>query len=240
MSICVVIPVFNESKRWQADVLKSFLKSYPEAFLLFVNDGSSDNSIQLIGDMYNYYPERVVMLSNQHNIGKANSIRNGMLYACNHLTVDHIGYLDSDLSVSPIDLIEFSKTLSKVNAAAIFGFRNMDDSNNVKRSFHRNMMGHLFRSFVKFFLRFTVIDSQCGAKLFNSELVRLIFSKPFQTRWLIDIEILMRLTSLYPQNNLTSLVIELPVSSFEDKKGSKLTPFELLRIITELFKLYIL
>lgn len=240
MSICIVVPVYNEAERLQPKVFKGFLQLNQEACFLFVNDGSKDGSQLLIEEIQSFCPERVFMISNSNNIGKANSIRNGMLYATEHLTSTLIGFLDADLSVLPDNLINFGKTLTRSNALAIFGFRNMLDTRNVKRSFHRRIMGILFRNLAKLILRFQIIDTQCGAKLFKSETIQPLFKKPFLTHWLVDIELLKRINDLYPNTNIKSLIIELPVSSFEDKKGSKLTPFELLRITSELLKLFIL
>jgi hypothetical protein len=57
-------------------------------------------------------------------------------------------------------------------------------------------------------------DSQCGAKMFRKEVLDLAFNEPFISRWIFDIEILLRLN----EHN----VIEYPLKKWRDVSGSTL------------------
>ena len=66
-------------------------------------------------------------------------------------------------------------------------------------------------------LQVRTYDSQCGAKLFRREIVHQAFGEPFVSRWIFDLEIVLRLGS--------ANVIECPVHQWLEVKGSKLNLF---------------
>jgi glycosyltransferase involved in cell wall biosynthesis len=49
-NICIVIPSYNEEQKLQLqlDVFNTFIKEYPDVLLCFVNDGSSDRTLEIL------------------------------------------------------------------------------------------------------------------------------------------------------------------------------------------------
>ena len=45
MPLCIIVPCYNEANRFPEEQFKQFLSSYPTAQLIFVNDGSTDNTL---------------------------------------------------------------------------------------------------------------------------------------------------------------------------------------------------
>jgi hypothetical protein len=106
----------------------------------------------------------------------------------------------------------------------------------VHRNGSRHYLGRIFSTFSSMILRMPVYDSQCGAKIFSSDL-HVLFTDSFLTRWLFDVELLARYRNVYGLESALKQIIEVPVQSWSEKAGSKLrftymlkVPFELLKI----------
>jgi hypothetical protein len=82
-----------------------------------------------------------------------------------------------------------------------------------------------------------VYDSQCGAKVFRSDVINVLFADPFVTQWLFDVEILVRLRNHLGSERFLKSAVEVPLTEWQEVGGSKLklahmarVPLELLRI----------
>lgn len=82
-----------------------------------------------------------------------------------------------------------------------------------------------------------VYDTQCGAKLFNQSIVNEIFSAPFSSRWLFDIEIFGRISKNYKHLPIQDIMKEVPLNTWIEKGQSKLSLGYILQIPFELFKI---
>jgi hypothetical protein len=67
-------------------------------------------------------------------------------------------------------------------------------------------------------------DTQCGAKIFRKELLEPAFSEPFVSRWIFDVELLLRLGD--------RTIIECPVREWHDVPGSKVG------VLTDAFQVF--
>ena len=84
------------------------------------------------------------------------------------------------------------------------------------------MVGRFFATLIGWTIKIPFYDTQCGAKVFSSDVVPTIISTPFVSRWLFDVEIILRLKQLLGKE-VTSLLYEYPISEWNDVKGSKIT-----------------
>ena len=92
----IVIPAYNESGRIPAtlDSVVSCIRSRGwSAEVLVVNDGSTDNTAQVVRDFARQAPE-IRLLENPGNRGKGYSVRSGILNALG----DVVMFTDADLS----------------------------------------------------------------------------------------------------------------------------------------------
>jgi hypothetical protein len=113
---------------------------------------------------------------------------------------------------------------------AVFGSRIYRLGARIERSFLRHLFGRAFATAAALALQVQTYDSQCGAKLFRREIVPRAFSEPFVSRWIFDLEIVLRLRS--------ANVIEYPVHQWVDVKGSKLNVFsEILRTARDIVRI---
>lgn len=96
--VSVIIPVFNEEGCLQvvADKLMGILSAYPGFELLFIDDGSSDNTLLILKRLHSQDP-RVNFLSFSRNFGHQNALRAGIMYAGG----DCIISMDGDLQHPP-------------------------------------------------------------------------------------------------------------------------------------------
>jgi hypothetical protein len=87
-----------------------------------------------------------------------------------------------------------------------------------------------------------VYDSQCGAKLFRTtDAVRGVFSTPFLSRWIFDVEILARFIKKKEMEFLPKpevLLYELPLPEWNDVGGSKLRARDFLSALFDLVRIY--
>ncbi len=214
--VYLVVPCYNESRRLK---MGDFLNSSPNCSFLFVNDGSSDNTLEVIENAKN---DSIHILNLKRNYGKAEAIRQGMLYLENTGMSKHahwVGYWDADLSTSLNEVQHFIaySNLFTNEVDAIFGSRIYKLGSTISRSFKRHILGRVFATFLYLLLRVGSYDSQCGAKLFRSELIIPIFARPFLSRWIFDVEILLRLKDF--------IVVEYPILKWKDVKDGKLNVF---------------
>ena len=212
--ICLIIPCYNEVIRLD---LKEFERAGPYCYFLFVNDGSKDNTLV---EIKRNLKENMHVLDIQKNVGKGEAIRQAMLYAKTlpfFQEIKWIGYWDADLS-TPLEELEhfiaYSNTFSIKEVDAIWGSRILKLGSNIKRSFKRHILGRLFSTVIGVVLKVKSYDSQCGAKLFKKELLEKVFSDPFISKWIFDVEILLRIK----RRN----IIECPLRTWQDVKGSKI------------------
>jgi hypothetical protein len=108
---------------------------------------------------------------------------------------------------------------------------------NIGRSPLRHLIGRFFATLIGWTIQLPFYDTQCGAKIFHHSALNKILKQPFITKWLFDVEIIMRLKSIYGSNEINKLLSEYPISEWIEVGGSKLglkdiyrIPFDLLRI----------
>ena len=98
-NISLIIPIYNGSK-YIIRCLESIKnQTYQEFEIILINDGSTDNSLQLIQNYKEKYKEKLdINIHNQKNSGIAISSNNGILYSKGNYIVflDQDDYIDKD------------------------------------------------------------------------------------------------------------------------------------------------
>jgi hypothetical protein len=83
---------------------------------------------------------------------------------------------------------------------------------------------------INFYLDLNFYDTQAGAKLFKNKNIENIFKEKFLTKWLFDIEILLRMKNLFNTSNINNHVYELPLSTWIEKIGTKIKLLDIISI----------
>lgn len=226
-SLSILIPLFNESKRLEKSWQK--IKKYYEnkdyfGELIFINDGSTDNTLKIIKKFKARFPIKII--SYQPNCGKGFSIRKGVLEATKKIIL----FMDLDLSTSLNMTEKFLEEFE--DNTLLIGNRESPQSIMIKRqSFFREKMGLAFTRLTNLILGINCSDYTCGFKMFPANLGKKIFSKAKINRWGFDAEL------IFLAKKLGVKIKELPVV-WEHKRNSKVnlkkdifyTLFELLQI----------
>ncbi len=81
MAEIVVVPCYNEAERLDGDRFLEFAGDHPSVRFLFVNDGSTDRTLEVLEWLHARYPDGVDVLDQPRNMGKAEAVRRGLLAA---------------------------------------------------------------------------------------------------------------------------------------------------------------
>jgi dolichyl-phosphate beta-glucosyltransferase len=172
--ISFVIPCYNESDRLKTTLsdLKTFFSNFPHPYeLLFVNDGSTDNTLGILKKAP--FPIRVV--SYKKNRGKGYAVRKGVAAAKGDL----IFMMDCDLAT---DLKEIASFLKDKNYDVVIGRRTV-------RKGIRQIGAIVVALLIKVLFWLPVKDTQCGFKMFNRKAAK-VFKSMKSDRWAFDVEFL--------------------------------------------------
>jgi dolichyl-phosphate beta-glucosyltransferase len=230
--ICIVIPCYNEEDRLP---VTQFIESYDKSSYsyYFINDGSKDQTKDVITELIKGREDRFFLLDIKKNKGKSEAVRLGILAASNKNQYSIIGYLDADLA-TPLSEVETITNRISDKIFFAFGSRVKRVGTNIKRKWYRHIFGRIFATIASKILNTGVYDTQCGAKFFKVDIVNVVFTEPFKTKWIFDLEIFLRILNIY---NINEIAIEVPIQEWKDVSGSKLKFFDLFRILKELFLL---
>ena len=215
----VVIPCFNEEKRINpAQYIDSLGDFSSKVFL--VDDGSTDKTFSVIKRLERKVPDRFIAIKSPHNMGKAEAVRLGINTALDK-KFRHIGFMDADLSVKFNEIPNFLQVFKNLpEVTSVIGVRLPLAGHKIERPAGKYLIQETITKLANVLFSPKVKDTQCGAKMFKAEVLRSTVKEPFLSRWLFDIELLKRISSL-PQCKEKSWLFELPVSSWENIAGSK-------------------
>lgn len=232
-TLSLIIPCYNEEKRLPVQSIQTFLQNRQDVRIVFVNDGSIDNTLLMLNKLKEIFPNKILLISNNSKKGKAEAVRTGFLESIKDERFSHHGFLDADLSISPEELYRLFKLVCSTNKKFILGSRIKKIGSVIIRNEWRHFYSRIIATIVGSIIKLDVYDTQCSAKIFQSPLVPVIFNEPFKTKWLFDVEVICRIHKQY--GNLNDYGNEEPVLEWVEKKGSKLRWYHFLTIVNEVF-----
>jgi dolichol-phosphate mannosyltransferase len=166
MKISVVVPIHNEASNISvlAGEICTALDNRHEYELIFVDDGSDDNSYSLLEELQRPFP-RIRILRHRNQCGQSTAIFSGVRHAANPVIVT----LDGDGQNDPRDieaLIDaYAKLLNKSDRVMVTGFRRRRQDSFIRRVSSRVANGVRSR-----LLKDQTPDTGCGLKIFSREL----------------------------------------------------------------------
>jgi glycosyltransferase involved in cell wall biosynthesis len=234
--LTIVVPCFNEETRIEISQFRRLLSLAPEARLLFVDDGSTDRTLHVLGDFAASEPDRVRVMSLPANAGKGEAIRCGFLAATTE-GPSWTAYIDADLA-TPIEEVQRLWSVCQENSSLeiVFGSRIHLCGSGIERRMGRHITGRIFAFLAAQTLGTYVYDTQAGVKFFrNTPALSQALSTPFCDRWSFDVELLGRLGRLgaFPQHAL-----EVPLRSWRDVPGSKVSLRQGLKSLFSLWRVH--
>jgi dolichyl-phosphate beta-glucosyltransferase len=243
--IILIVPCFNEGNRLRSGDFLETLETLPNLHLLFVDDGSADDTFEILEEMRAEGAARVATLKLDRNQGKAEAIRQGALHVFGSLAGAEdrprfLGYWDADLS-TPLTTLPLFVEVFEANpdCRLVMGSRVKLLGRTIVRRPFRHYAGRIMATVASLALDLPVYDTQCGAKLFRIDPeVEEVFANPFADPWIFDVEILARLKALWGADT-ESRIIELPLPFWEHVGGSKIRMWHGLRALAGLASIWI-
>ncbi len=196
------MPVYNESDTIEKTLLevKEYAALHPDYFFLFVNDGSTDNTGDIIKSHLHQLPLKEVggnnpshtggggltnnisLMNLEENKGKADALK----HAVREVDSDYIIFTDGDMAYS-LDHVDVLLEALKSNDVAI-GNRKLGENHPQKTQ--RFIAGEAFNRLARLLLNLSYTDTQAGIKGFTREAAKKLFSLSRIDDFAFDAELL--------------------------------------------------
>lgn len=230
----VVIPCYNEESRILSEEFKRFVHSNLGYHLCFVNDGSTDNTLEVLKELAKGKEEYISVYDCSKNGGKAEAVRLGMLHLAKQKQFNFIGFLDADLSTNFKDFDDLVQTISNSEYKIVSGSRISRMGADIAKDSARAIISKTINYFIRKTLGMEFMDTQCGAKIMSKDVVENTFQNKFLTKWLFDVEILMRMKKIYGKDQVQQYLCEQPLNRWEHVDGSKISFRDSMSIVAQI------
>jgi glycosyltransferase involved in cell wall biosynthesis len=246
--LSLVVPCYNEAARLDPEAFLTFLRTHPGVQLVFVDDGSSDGTGDVLARMRAAVPDTaapdtaaldtIVTLSHSPRRGKAEAVRTGMRAGIEQGAA-LVGFLDADLATPLWAIDDFLALLRRRPAVEfVLGSRVMLMGRDIRRKASRHYLGRVFATAVSHALDLPVYDTQCGAKILRvTPATATLFDAPFRSAWIFDVELIARYLRLpvgAGEPARRDRLYELVLPEWHDQPGSKLRWHDFARAMVEL------
>lgn len=168
MDISLVIPLYNEAESlpeltdWIARVMNENNFSYE---ILFINDGSTDASWQVIESLKREYPDNVKAVKFRRNYGKSPALFVGFERAAGDVVIT----MDADLQDSPDEIPDLYRMIMQEKYDLVSGWKK-------KRydPLSKTLPTKLFNATARKVTGIRLHDFNCGLKAYRNEVVKSI------------------------------------------------------------------
>lgn len=218
-SLTVLIPIFNEDR-----TIRELVKQLSQIEFgiitecIFVNDGSTDNSLTFLTESLNNVNFNYKIIS-QKNGGKSSAIQAGAKL----LTSSHVIILDSDLELETADIEVFWKNVIQGKSDYIFGYRKFLSHSSFTYRYSRG--NQILSNLYGIFFNEVITDIMCGYKLLPSDILKEL---PFKfKKFGLEIEIPMQMW----KKRLRPYEVEVSYHARTRAEGKSITVKDALSII---------
>ena len=175
MDISIIVPLYNEAEslpklyEWIVRVMKEHGYTYE---ILFVNDGSTDESWQVIEDLAKKSPFKgdleglgtVHGISFRRNYGKSAALYCGFQAAQGDVVIT----MDADLQDSPDEIPELYRMITEDGFDLVSGWKQKRYDNKLTK----NLPSKLFNATARRVTGIPLHDMNCGLKAYRQEVVK--------------------------------------------------------------------
>jgi len=188
-TVSFIIPAYNEAERIPQTLvdMDKRLSGVDYSYeILFVNDGSKDNTASVVRNMAKMV-KNLKLVDLKENVGKGGAVKQGMLLAAGRVRL----FTDADNSTS-IDQFAKMIPLFKEGYGVVIGSRAMKGAQlDPPEPFYRQVIGKALNFLVQLFLLPGIWDTQCGFKAYTDEAAEKIFIISKTVGWGFDVETLV-------------------------------------------------
>lgn len=178
MDISLVIPLYNEEEslrplvKWITEVMSRHNYSYE---VLFVNDGSTDNSWAIISELKEQYPTIIRATSFRRNYGKSAALSVGFKQAKGDVVIT----MDADLQDSPEEIDPLVRMIQEKGYDMVSGWKKKRHDPITK-----TLPSKLFNAVARNVSQINLHDFNCGLKAYKNEVVKDINVYGDMHRWM--------------------------------------------------------
>lgn len=161
----IVVPIYNEEdnmERLEATLAAYLPSAAVPACVLFVNDGSTDSSLEKIKDVCSRHPD-FYYISLARNGGLSAAMKAGIDYACSPC----VGYMDADMQTTPEDFNLLLKDIADYEL--VMGIRA-----NRKDTGFKKLQSKIANGFRRMMTHDGVQDTGCPLKVMHTDYARRI------------------------------------------------------------------
>jgi glycosyltransferase involved in cell wall biosynthesis len=221
--VSFVIPAFNEAPTL-IEVLERVEALDFDKQIVVVDDGSTDETRELLAEWARTRPEHVVV--HQENRGKGAAVRAGIPHASGEITVIQ----DADMEYDPVDVPPLIEPIQRGVADAVFGSR-LSGGRPQRAYLFWHLVGNRFLTLLTNVLFNTTLhDMETGYKAFRTDVLRSLDLRQN------DFGIEPELTGEICRRNLR--IYEIPIAYYgrtaaEGKKITWRDGFKAIRVLVE-------
>lgn len=167
LDLSIIVPLFNEEESlpelmaWIARVCAENRFAYE---VIFVDDGSTDDSWNIIRQLAVQFPENVRALHFQRNYGKSAALNEGFKAARGRVVIT----MDADLQDSPDEIPELYRMISEEGYDLVSGWKKVRYDNAVTK----NLPSKLYNWVNRKVSGIPLHDMNCGLKAYRSKVVK--------------------------------------------------------------------
>jgi dolichyl-phosphate beta-glucosyltransferase len=230
--LSLAITAYNESHRLPPSLehVLPYLEAQPYRYEVVVNDdGSADDTPDLVLGFAERYPGRVRLLRAGRNEGKGAGLRRAILATRGRVVL----FSDADFS-TPVEELPRLLAVLAGGADVVIGSRRQPDGSDMRASqpAYRRLFGQAFHRVAEALLVRGVGDTQSGFKAFRGEVARELFGASRLRSIVFDVEV------LYLAQRRGYRIAEVPVR-WTNAGGSRMrvTPGHAARVLYDLLRI---
>ncbi len=186
----VIIPIYNG----QIHLLESLKelkllskKSNHQYHFIFVDDGSVDESHNILEKIKSESELRMTIVKTNKNRGKGYAIQEGM----RHVPAESVSVAFTDVDIPyGIEALEQGFELVEQGVEFVYGSRAEAEKKQRQYSLYRKIGTHMFRVLLPKHIR-RIRDTQSGLKIFSKSAAGVLFPLVRTGRWVFDIELFL-------------------------------------------------
>ena len=167
MDISIIVPLYNEDESlnelysWIERVMNENKFSYE---ILFINDGSTDNSWNVIEQLKAAHPDIVKAICFRRNYGKSPALFCGFERAQGDVVIT----MDADLQDSPDEIPELFRMIKEDGYDLVSGWKKVRHDNKLMK----NIPSKLYNATARHITGIKLHDMNCGLKAYKNEVVK--------------------------------------------------------------------
>ncbi|MFA7419937.1 MAG: glycosyltransferase [Melioribacteraceae bacterium] len=194
MKLSIIIPAYNEEKKIKKDILladKFITEQNLSGEIIVVDDGSSDATFEKANSTREKIQTSLTVLKNKNNLGKGYTVRRGILEAKG----EYSAYCDAGATVPLSNLLTGLKMLTANECDIAHGSRMLPGSViKISQEKDRKLTSSVIRFLATKFLGVPkhLTDTQCGFKIYKSEVAKKLFSEMRTKGFMFEVENILR------------------------------------------------